>query len=217
MLQSFSAVWSNPFLQILVFILALIFTVITVERKDYKWATACVGLMFLSIDRIFVDFRPFVLEHPWQAVAGVLLYFTAGYFFAQHMWVASARNTQTLFLNIKTEFLTGFGLGQNYFNVDTSLDVGIGGYEENVSAFVKRLSADFPAVSIDDDLDTAVAKVRPLFTDVKADFFAHMAFWPVSLAWYAIRDTVDTDANKIRASFSSHMQKASDELFKNVL
>jgi len=222
MLQIIHSIFSNPFVLIGLAIAFIFLTMLETESKRYKQAVASLGVTILIFFGIFEDFGPFVTTHPWQTAGFVLAYLIIGFFFARHKWFSQAQTVQAAFLDMKTSFIAEFNLIPDFFKelspaTLATLGMDAESYAKTVATFVARLASEFPAVSVGDTLETAISKIKPDFAAAKADFLAWIVFWPTSATWYAIGGSVVTEASKIRASLSSHLQAASDELFNHVL
>jgi hypothetical protein len=139
----------------------------------------------------------YVLNHPWNVVIGVALYFVAGTVWGVVKWFLHVTKKLEEYKEKKARFLRSnrFLRSKNATEITPAL----------VSSFKQFLGTNY------------IEGEAPQVHDHKSDILMWMTYWPFSSVWTLLNDPVRRAFRAIYRSLSTSLQSMSDRLFKTAV
>lgn len=214
------------------FIVALILTWFFSERLSAAGATFWTIVMAGSALWVFPDLRT-LLHDPRALVSSFALYIAAGVVWAFLRWYMWLRKIRDSLIEKREEYISKHELSPDYFSRANDklqeFDHGEGHasdisparrmqlqYLSHLEALCKTLTDGDRVYRSLNTMQELVDYIRPRAANNKSRIIFWMAYWPLSIIWYIVRDLFVDLWNAIYRRVADLFQRVSNHVFRDV-
>lgn len=210
-----------------VFIIGLIVLFALSEKEEAIWSIIFTAtLLFLASFKM--EFIGQTFDSWSRASITIGSYLLIGVVWSGLKWVLRARRIRTRFIEIRDQYLDTHCLSKEFFKKPLNEAIDACTDEDSKDKIFNHHSKFARKVEIEMSNDIfgagpmttaqhAVSKVIPRINNHKKSIMMWIAYWPVSLTWFALHDAMKEISETIYNMVSRAFQKMSDRIFKDVL